>query len=336
MRILLSRTDSIGDVILTLPMAGLLKKTFPDCTLIFLGRNYTRPVIELSKYVDQFVSLDDLSSQNPVSNIQKLSNLHADVIIHVFPVKKICHLAKQAGIPVRIATARRYFTWFTCNRLLHVSRKNSNLHEAQLNLKMLQPLGINQEVPLSEIPQFYGFSDIHKTENPATAIPFLVPGKFNLILHPKSKGSAREWGFENFSRLISLLPKDKFNIMVTGTAEEGMLMKDFLAKNQPRILDLTGKFQLLEFISLIRHSNGLVAASTGPLHLAAAFGIMAIGLYSPMRPIFPQRWAPLGKNACFFVLNKKCSDCRKTNDCACIRGIAPEQVAEKLIRVATQ
>jgi hypothetical protein len=40
MRIILCRTDRIGDVILTLPMAGVLKEKFPGCTVIFLGRNY--------------------------------------------------------------------------------------------------------------------------------------------------------------------------------------------------------------------------------------------------------------------------------------------------------
>ena len=37
MRIILSRTDSIGDVVLTLPMAAALKQSFPGCTVVFLG-----------------------------------------------------------------------------------------------------------------------------------------------------------------------------------------------------------------------------------------------------------------------------------------------------------
>jgi ADP-heptose:LPS heptosyltransferase len=93
---------------------------------------------------------------------------------------------------------------------------------------------------------------------------------------------------------------------------------------------MTGKLNLAEFISLIHNSDALVAASTGPLHLAAASGIHAIGLYAPMRPIFPTRWAPLGKNADFLVIEKQCRDCRKTTDCQCIRDISPESVAERL------
>ena len=43
---LISRPDAIGDVVLTLPMAGRLKQLFPGCRVLLLGRNYTRAVAE--------------------------------------------------------------------------------------------------------------------------------------------------------------------------------------------------------------------------------------------------------------------------------------------------
>ena len=390
MRILISRTDSIGDVVLTLPVAGILKQTFPGCTIIFLGREYTRAVIEACAYVDQFVARAPppaaemppprpptrgkypLPDPHPTRReyphpdppptrgrevaTRMLTGLKADVILHVFPVKEICEAAKRAKIPLRIATAGRFFTWFTCNRLLHIPRKNSNLHEAQLNLKILKGLGIDREFKLEEIGELYGLTG-GKVENkklqitnyelpelsgiprPTSFVPRPTshvprPTSFilrpSLILHPKSKGSAREWGLDNFSRLIELLAEDEFDILVTGTKEEGAMMQEFLKKHGNRITDLTGKLSLPEFISLISECNGLVAASTGPLHLAAALGIRAVGLYAPMRPIFPQRWAPVGPKASFLCIDKKCSDCRKTMDCSCIRSISPEKVVEKL------
>ncbi len=340
MRIIISRTDSIGDVVLTLPVAAVLKQSFPGCTVIFLGRNYTRAVIEACGHVDQFAGWDLPPTGDPSpgkkrdEEVKLIAGLNADVILHVFPVKEICKVAKEVGIPVRIATARRLYTWFTCNRLLHIPRRNSTLHEAQLNLKMLKPLGIDRDFSLEEISGMYGLSPGHPG-NRLNIKNYELTGdsgnkRFRLILHPKSKGSAREWGLENFSELIGLLPADRFEILVTGTRDEGAMMPGFLQKHQDRIVDLTGKLSLPECISLIAASDGLVAASTGPLHLAAALGIRAVGLYAPMRPIFPQRWAPVGRNATFLVSDKTCSDCRKTMDCACIRSIKPEDVVEKL------
>ena len=58
-------------------------------------------------------------------------------------------------------------------------------------------------------------------------------------------------------------------------------MHDFLNAYRDRVTDLTGQLSLSQLVELIAHCDGLVAASTGPLHLAAAFGIRAVGLYAP-------------------------------------------------------
>ena len=137
-------------------------------------------------------------------------------------------------------------------------------------------------------------------------------------------------GLDNYSRLIGLLPKEKFSIFITGIKEEALLMKDFLLQHHDRVTDLTGKLTLDELIGLISRCDGILAASTGPLHIAAALGKHAIGLYAPMKPIYPKRWAPIGVNAGYLVLDKKCNDCRRSMDCECIRNIKPEDVAGKL------
>ena len=339
MKIILSRTDNLGDVILTLPMAGALKQNFPGIHIIFLGKSYTRPVIEACEFVDEFLNWDELKQMRDAGcGMEVHEKLSCDAIIHVFPDKEICRLSKQAGVPQRISTSHRLYTWLYCNKLVHYSRKKSNLHEAQLNMKLLEPLGITKEYSLAEIAGLYGLKRVcelrttnYEIQHPASSIqdPASV---FQLILHPKSKGSAREWGLENFSKLIALLPEDRYKIYVTGTKDEGDQMRNFLDQHRNRITDLTGKLSLSELISFINTCDGLVAASTGPLHIAAALGKRAIGIYAPMRPIFPQRWAPIGKNADYLVLDKQCEACRKTMDCECIRSIRPEAVVEMLER----
>jgi ADP-heptose:LPS heptosyltransferase len=87
---------------------------------------------------------------------------------------------------------------------------------------------------------------------------------------------------------------------------------------------------------LINDCDGLVSASTGPLHIAAALRKYALGLYPPIKPIHPGRWAPLGNKAEYLVLDKKCNDCRRTLDCQCIRSIKPEEVALKLEAAAAK
>lgn len=314
--VIISRTDSIGDVVLTLPMAGYIKKNFPKCRIIFLGRNYTKDVIALSEHVDEFISWDETKT------LPK-----ADAIIHVFPVKEIARAAKKAGIGLRVGTTNRLFHWGTCNKLVKLSRKNSDLHESQLNIKLLDFLNIPTEVKLEEIKNYYGFT---KTEPLSEEwLKQIDKTKTNIILHPKSKGSAREWGLDNFSELISSLPESKFKIFISGTKEEGEQAKPLFEKHK-HVTDLTGKLSLKQFISFINNADALVAASTGPLHIASALGKKAIGLFAPMRPIHPGRWMPVGKDAHVAVLNKDCNDCRKSKDCHCIREIKSKQIVDLL------
>lgn len=321
-RVIISRTDSIGDVVLTLPMASLLKRVMPDSTVIFLGSSYTRDIVACCPDVDEFY---DWKQTN-------FADIHADTIIHVLPRPEIAKAAKKAKIKYRIGTTNRLYHWWTCNRLVKLSRKKSPYHEAQLNLKLLAGYeGVKDLYSLDEIVEMLRFKSVNDT---CDALKHIDSQRFNLILHPKSKGSSREWGLDNFKRLIEILPAEKFMIFVCGTENEGAMVRDILL-NEPHdnVVDLTGKLSLADYITFIDHCDGLIAASTGPLHIAAALGKHAIGIYPPIRPMHPGRWACLGKNAKVFVTKKECSDCRKTQDCHCMRMIEPELIKLYLLNL---
>lgn len=322
----LSRTDSIGDVVLTLPMAGWIKSRFPACRICFLGRTYTGDIVALSRHVDEFINYDELQSLSPGEQVTRLKSYGADVFVHVFPKAELARLARAAKIPLRIGTMSRVYHWLNCNKLVKLSRKNSNLHEAQLNIRLLEPLIGGSDIALNEIPAYYGFDQL-----PTLAPEFadlIDPKRFNLVLHPKSKGSAREWGIQNFLKLAATLPADQYKIFISGTAEEGQLMPELISYQ--RVVDLTGKLTLQQLIAFINGCDGLVAASTGPLHIAAALGKKAIGLFVPRRPMHPGRWKPLGTDAHALVFDENCKKCLDGEDCDCIRSITPQQILNLL------
>lgn len=322
--IIISRTDSIGDVVLTLPVAKVLKDYFPGIQIAFLGKSYTRPVIEACSFVDTFIDLNDFNHGNTL-----VSGHKADTILHVFPTSSIAKKAKELHIPLRIGTTNRLYHWFTCNRLIKLSRKNSLLHEAQLNLKLLAAFGIEQEFSLEAIGQSFGLTRLAPLQPEFASL--LSKDRYNLILHTKSQGSAREWGLKNFIQLIRSLDLHRYRIFISGTEKERALIAPLFEAVGEMVVDITGKMPLSQFISFINQSDGLVANSTGPLHIAAALGRDAFGIYPPMRPIHPGRWAPLGASAEVFVLNKECNDCRKAPEgCHCMSEISPALIKAAL------
>lgn len=317
-KIILSRTDNIGDVILTLPMAGLLKKTFPDIKIVFLGKKYTQPIIQMSSHIDEFYDWDEIKkSQDPVADFRKIN---ADAIVHVFPNKEIASYARQAGIKLRVGTNRRWFHWFSCNQLINLSRKNSHLHESQLNLKLLQFLNIQTNLSLKEVVDQLQLKGIETK----TKFDLLDKNKFNLILHPKSKGSAKEWTPENFVQLIHALPKEKFKIFISGTREEEEFIQTHILSKCPQAINVVGKFSLLDFIVFIRECDGFLSASTGPLHIASVLNKHAIGIYPPVQSMSPSRWGPIGRKTQCMIGRSDAFNCQKACSapvvCLCINN----------------
>ncbi|MDO7885038.1 glycosyltransferase family 9 protein [Hymenobacter cheonanensis] len=333
---LVSRTDAIGDVVLTLPVAGWLKEQYPGCRVVLLGRAYTAAVAAACPWVDEFLNVDELAQLAGPAQLARLQELEAAAIIHVFPAKWLARLAKQAGIPIRIGTRNRLFHWLTCNRLVALSRRHSPLHEAQLNLQLLAPLGYRKPLALPEVAALVRLVPAAPLR-PALRqlLAARRPGQLNIMLHPRSRGSAREWGLAHFGQLARLLHAAGHRVFISGTAAEGEELADWLREHAALLAaDLTGRLALPEFIAFIAAADGLVAGSTGPLHLAAALGRHALGLYPPIRPMHPGRWGPLGPHAEYLVFDRPgCQDCRaQPAACTCIKAIEAAAVAAEIVQ----
>lgn len=289
--IILSRTDSIGDVMLTLPMAGLLREHWPGVRITFLGRGYTAPILHRCRHVDQVLTLEELAASDPVKSLRAIG---ADALVHVFPHKQVAQWAARAGIAWRIGTAHRWWHWTTCTHRVAFSRRRSDLHEAQLNLKLLRPFGITELPDMERSATLSGFIPPALDEK---LRGYFRTDRKHLVIHPRSKGSAVEWGLDRCTALIGALDPTCWHVFVTGTSAEAEDYRERLPLHLSHVTDTGGQLTLEELMALIAASDALVAASTGPLHIAAACGIRAIGLFAPQRPIHPGRWAPIGKDA---------------------------------------
>ncbi len=327
-KILLSRTDAIGDLILTLPMADLIKRCLSESQVIILGRNYTAPIVAAATAPDGFLDWSELEKLSDNEIVTFLQKYGFDAVIHVFPNKRIARLARKAGIPLRIGTSRRIYHHWTCNRKIKLSRRNSELHESQLNIKLLAGLGVSTEVEFLELQNLGRLSA--KASLPKNLEELLSGEKPRVVLHPKSKGSAREWDIQNYSLLAEMLSSNGFEVFITGTDSEGQLIQEELGHKIRYAHDMSGTMTLPELITFISRCNALVAASTGPLHIASALGVHAVGIYPPIRPMHPGRWAPTGRNVTVMCSDKTCSACRNQNHCACMQDITPDMVFDAI------
>ena len=321
-RILICRTDNIGDVLLILPLIGYLKNIFPGITIDLLCRAYTAPIAMLCGNINQVYLLEDVIDARSFFRSGSWS-----CVIFAHPDRRLAAAARQAAIPFRIGAVNRLFNWLSCNKLVNLRRVSSRLHEAQLNFKLLRPLGIVAEPSLPQIVPWFGL----QTRPPAAPLPDLQPGGFHVILHTKSNGNGREWPIPNFLALTSILQAQADIVfLLTGSSSEG----DWLQQHAPALLaqknvrNLCGTLDLTALATLITQADGLVASGTGPLHLSAALGRPTLGLFPPIQSIDATRWGALGVQAQSLCAVASCNVCNDPARCHCMQLISPQQVAK--------
>lgn len=324
--VILSRPDNLGDAVVTLTMAGWIKHHAPGTRITAIAQRYTRPVWERCAHVDVTITIEELESA-PGGAAEAIRALRAGAIVHAFPHRRVASWARRARVPQRIGTSHRWWHWFTCNERVSFSRRRSDLHEAQLNIKLLEPFGIPMPATAAELVPHAGF----RVPPPSPDVRSLLRNdRKNVILHPLTKGSAAEWGLKNFAALIGQLDPSRYHCLLTGTAGDAARYRHSLPISAPHVTDTGGTLTLDQLMELIGASSALVAASTGPLHIAATSGIRAIGLFSMRRPVFPARWAPIGRDVHVLVNDPACERCAAGEACDCITRIGPQRVAELL------
>jgi len=297
-RILLCRTDRLGDVILSLPCATLLKRMLPESRICFLARSYPASIIQMHADVDDVIEYHP--DENAVELERVLRDHRFDAAIALLPERRVAQLLKRAAIPIRAGIAYRWHSrLFTYRHREH--RKDNLRHEAEYNLNLvfatfaaegnwenLLPPESLFPLPL-EIPQKTG-ARITKLRD-----ELCQGGRRLVVLHPGGGGSAHRWPAQNYADLAKALSRlEDVALVISGISSERDLCKRIHEAGGERCANLCGDLNLQELAALLRHSDLLITNSTGPLHLGRAVGAKVIGLYPSIHAMSPRRWGPYG------------------------------------------
>lgn len=324
--LIISQIKNIGDVVLCIPTAGLIKHYFPNCKVSLLAHQYTHPVAACSPHFDTLLNWTELEKKSDSELIQSVKSLNADGIIHLSIDKRIARLAKKAQIPYRIGTSQRLFHWLYCNKRINQARRHSRLHELQLNAEMLKPLGIEAFQDKNALLDYMALTP------PAISLPddveaLLASPHYKFIIHPGSNGHGREWPQTHFVELAKDLQDSPIDLFFTGTAKEAERFAG-LIKQCPHVNNVMGKMSLSQLLAFIGRCDGLIASGTGPVHLAAALNKQTIGLFPPRKGISPRRWSPPGRQVEVLMHKRKkaCLACTESEGCLCMSKISVAQV----------
>jgi len=329
--IAVGRRGHLGDVLVCMPLLASIKRQRPDLRICMVASPYTLPVLSASEWVDEVLP-DHLVIEDPA----QLSRRDIRAFINPLSDESLARAAYQAGVPLRVGDVERPAAARWCNRFVWSRRKWSKLHEAQIVLRHIGPLGLETRLQLSELKLLTRLSRIPALDDSLRR--YLCDSSFNLVIHPKSLKNGREWPARHFLRLVELLQDAPIRILLTGMdCERQELLTECPGLLQhPAVTVLMGATAPSQFIALIAHADGLIAGSTGPLHIAAALGIHALGLFPRRAAIGSRRWQALGEKSetlqmagsCIFPLNT--CELGDRSNCRCMAKITPEQVAARV------
>lgn len=309
MKILVVRTDRMGDVLLSTPVPRALKKASRDNHVTMMLTQYAKPIVEKSPYVDDV--FEYASNESDRDLIGRLRRGEYDVAILLHPTFRLAWVLARAHIPRRIGTASRVYS-VLFNERISMRRSVSALHEVECNLAMVKGLCGTGEGWLPEI-----FIDNEEKNGASENLENLgLNSRRFAVIHPGSGGSARNWPVSYFSTLADAVSSRMgVKVLVTGGPGEEELISEMTSLMSSTPVTVIGGFGIRELAAVLQNARLLVTNSTGPMHLATAVGTPVVAIFCPIVGCSPGRWGPLGNGnavlmpdvvACKKCIGEKC------------------------------
>lgn len=294
--ILITRTDRVGDVVLSLPVIKTLAKTFPASPIYFLTSSYSAPVVENYPGLSGVLiydSDDEVNSElREKQLIEQIKDLKIGVSVSLLHDKKVASILKKAGIKKRVGPINKLSGFFYYNKFEAQHRSKADYHELEYNLKLLRFLNVpekNFETKLELDPS----STAHSIAEEKLKELGCDTYKPYMVVHATCGGSARNWRYAYYAELATRLHrKTGLNIILTGVKKDEQILASLAQHIRGEVYNTAGLFNLKELISVISGSRIFIGPSTGPMHIAVATGVPVLAIFSPIKAQSARRWGP--------------------------------------------
>jgi heptosyltransferase-1 len=277
---LLVRLSSIGDVVHTLPALAALHRHGWEAG--WLVEAPSRALLDENPLLARVVvapSRRTFGLREALAAARDLRGRRYDAALDFQGLWKSAAWARLSG-------ARRVVGWARTARrepasaLLvgeRVARRGGG-HVIDKNLALLRPLGI-EEAGLREFPLPLSAESVARVD---AGLRDLGGGAL-AVLNPGGGWASKLWPAERFGELgkglrgLGLLP-----LVSWGPGEEALAERVVAASDGAAVRCFPTT--LLDYVEIARRARLVVAADTGPLHLACAVGAPVVALFGPTDP----------------------------------------------------
>jgi heptosyltransferase-2 len=273
MKVLIIRFSSIGDIVLTSPVARCLKQQHPEWELHYLTKRVYGNVLENNPYIARLHYLED--DLEPV--IEALKEEKFTHIIDLHNNLRTMRVKRALNVPSYTYSKLNIKKWLLTNLKVGLMPDKSIVDRY---FESVAPLGIhndgkgldyflppsqqltNDDIPMSHWNGFVGC---------------VIGGSYNTKKLPIA-----QW-----KKFCEIMP---YPVILLGGPEDAATGNEIAAQDPVKIYNSCGKFDLNESAELIKLSRVVVTNDTGLMHMAAAFKKPVVSLWgntSPELGMFP-------------------------------------------------
>ncbi len=279
-RFLVVRLTALGDILHTVPAVAALRAAHPRAKVDWVVDRKWAPVLEGSPALDEVIPFDRRSIWNIVDCVERLRENRYDCAIDFQGLYKSSILAALSGAPRRIGFERAWAREEGAAMFYTERVTPSGRHVSELNYSLAEHAGATRpatpDYPL-RVPAGGAASVRSRLHDLGVTGEYVVVG-------PAGSWRAKCWPPERFGALCrELESRGGARVVVIQGPGEKSVVDEVLREAAPVHVAVVAP-TIEELMGLLAHARFVVAADSGPLHLAAALGTPVVGLYGPTDP----------------------------------------------------
>ncbi len=339
-RILLVRTDRMGDLILSTPAIRAVRAAYPHAHVALMVQPAMRLLVEGHPSLDEVITLDkDGRHRGWAGTLALARELRArrfDLAIILHTTTRVVLLTWLAGVPRRVGYARR-LGWLLTRRRSYEKRFGER-HELDYTLDLVRLAGIPAKDRTLEIAwAAAGQAPVEAW----LAREGVRPEEPLIVLHPGASCRSKRWPAERFAavadRLPAARPRAPRIAVVVGPGDATLAHTVQQSAKTPLLIP-PAPFTLAELPWLLRRARCLISNDSGPVHLACAAGTPVVAIFGRWGGgLSPTRWGPTGARSAVLHHDVGCRPCLAHNcriGFVCLETVTVEEVVaatERLI-----
>jgi len=296
-RILVARTDRLGDVLLSLPALSVLRRALPTTSIDFLCPPQILQAI--APFLAE-MGIEPVAFTSPrLASGRRAFRRGYGATLFLHAPAAWYWAARLARVPIRMGNRSRVPSLLTLNRGLRQNRSGATRSEGEYALELVGALlaCLSPGTPAPTAKPIRIPVDPADSARALAALSTagLEAGERFAILHPGMGGSALNLSAEKYLSLLDAwqgihLPR---LVLSEGPSTTDQEMARRILELRPDLPHLSG-LPLPVFREILRLATVFLGPSTGTLHLAHFVGTPTVGLFSPVKSHCPERWAPRG------------------------------------------